>query len=297
MNRLTAAELFGDSGIPLRVVDSTTDKPTGIVAAESVKVIFTTAGWAKVGTRNDGIAASTGTIITIPADLECWGLPERYSRAVTFYVDPEYLADQVRWLARTHPLVHQLHRAISGDMGLQRLQLPAKAMRAMGTQLVRLAQLPRRQEHEFTMLSIASDIFDSVGRIAGVAARRLADGGPTLGRPRAEVVAAVDLLRDQLSRDWRIDELAREVALSPSQLRRLFGTQIGVSPAACLAGLRAERMAELLGTTDLGIAEAARASGWRNPTVAARVFKKRYGVSPRSYTAFCRTRAERVQPA
>lgn len=288
MTRLPEPGLFTGLDVPLRVLDTTTAEPSGTVIAESVKVIFTLTGWAEVRSRENAIAASPGTILTIPAGLACQGLPHGQSRAITFYMHPEYLSDQMRWLARTHPLVHQLRCAIAGDAGLQRLQVSERAMHAMGSQLIRLAQLPRRGEHEFAMFSIASDVFDSVGRFAGVTAQRLSEYGPTLGRPRDEVIAAVDLMRDHLGRNWRMDALAREVALSVSQLARLFRTQVGVSPSACLAGLRAERMAELLETTSLSVAEAARASGWANPTVAARTFKKRYGVSPREYTAMSR---------
>ncbi|MFD1861042.1 helix-turn-helix domain-containing protein [Aeromicrobium camelliae] len=97
-------------------------------------------------------------------------------------------------------------------------------------------------------------------------------------------------MRGQISRTWSMETLAREVALSPSQLRRLFNSQVGVSPAAYLARLRAEKMAELLATTSMGVTQAARESGWRDATVAARNFKKRYGVSPREYAASFRVR-------
>lgn len=288
MTLLTASELFGETGVPLRVLDTTTTEPSGAVIAESVKVIFTLAGWAEVRTRDEAVAASTGTILTVPTGLECIELPEGHSRAVTFYLHPVYLADQMRWLPHTHPLVHHLHRAAETDVGLQRLQLSRRAMVTLSQQLARLALLPHRPENDFARLSIASDVFDGVGRFAGASARRIGDTGPTLAKPRDEVVAAINLMRHDLARPWRMDGLAKEVALSASQLARLFKSQIGVSPAACLAGLRAERMAELLGTRSIGVADAAHAAGWPNITVASRVFKKRYGLSPREYAAFAR---------
>lgn len=288
MTLLSESALFDGPGPPLRILDTTTAEPSGAVTAESVKVVFAMTGWSAVRSHENAIAASAGTILTIPAGLPCSGFPEALSRAITFYVHPEYLSDQMRWLTHRHPLIHQLHRAVRSDVGLQRLQLPPRAIQAMSTQLIRLAQLPRRWEHEFEMFSIASSVFDAVGRFAGVSNARMGDHEPTLARPRDEVIAAIDLMRNELRRDWRIDGLAHEVALSASQLSRLFRSQVGVSPAACLAGLRAERMAELLGTTSVGVAEAARASGWRNPTVASRLFKRRYGVSPREYARVAR---------
>lgn len=288
MTVLSAGDLFGSVGVPIRILDTTAVEPTGTVAAESLKVVFTMAGWTEVRSPGDAIAATRGTVLTIPAELECCGLPEALSRSVTFYLHPEYLGEQVRWLAGTHPLVHQMRHALSGDAGLQRLLLPQTAMRTLEPRLTRLARLPRHPEQEFAMLSMASDVFDLVGRFSGVSATRVSDHEPTLGRPRDEVVAAIDLMRQHVSRTWQIDTLAREVALSTSQLRRLFRSQVGVSPSVCLTGLRTGHMAELLTSTSLSVAEAARASGWQNPTVASRAFKKRYGMSPREYAAITR---------
>ncbi|RQN02326.1 AraC family transcriptional regulator [Aeromicrobium camelliae] len=287
---LAASKLFGNAGVPVRVLESISSEPSGPVSAESVKVIFMVVGWAEIRSAEESIAASSGTILTLPAGLECSGTPRGLARTVTFYAHPDYLHDQVRWLGGVHPLVYQLHGAINGDTGMQQLQLPANAMRALAPRLVHLSQLPRRSENEFAMLSAASDVFAAVGRYAGVPARRIGDGDPTQTRPRAEVIAATDLMRGQISRTWSMETLAREVALSPSQLRRLFNSQVGVSPAAYLARLRAEKMAELLATTSMGVTQAARESGWRDATVAARNFKKRYGVSPREYAASFRVR-------
>lgn len=128
------------------------------------------------------------------------------------------------------------------------------------------------------MLTIASNVFDTVGRIAGHPTDGEVQAGPELF-PRREVIHVTDLMRYTLSRSWRIEELADAVALSRSQLDRLFRSQMGVAPGAYLAQLRADQMAELLTMKDSNVAEAARAVGWRNPTVAARIFKRRYGIA------------------
>ncbi|MGO1809727.1 MAG: helix-turn-helix domain-containing protein [Canibacter sp.] len=107
---------------------------------------------------------------------------------------------------------------------------------------------------------------------------------------RREVLTAIALLRADLGRVWRIDELARKVALSTSQLVRLFKTQVSLSPATFLRILRVDRMAELLATTRLGAAEIATAVGWNDPSVASRAFKQRYGETPSVYAHFYRSK-------
>lgn len=52
---------------------------------------------------------------------------------------------------------------------------------------------------------------------------------------------------------------------------------------AFLRKMRVERMARLLATTDLPIAEAARAVGWTDPNYASRTFHDDYGISPTEF--------------
>ena len=288
MTLLTASRLFGDSGIPLRVRDAVAHAPSGAVTAESVKVMFTVSGWAKVATAESDIDVQTGSVVTIPPGAECFGFPDGHARTITFYIHPDYLAGQIPWLSATHPLIHLLHRTLAGDARLGHLQLPPAAMLELTPRLARLAQLPSTGGYEFAALSIASEIVHAVGRVAGCTRGNSAGGGMQLTAPQREITAAIRLLRSDLQRAWRVEDLAQEVALSGSQLGRLFRSQTGLTPAAFIAKARTERMAELLATTRLSISEAAREVGWQNSTVAARTFKRRYGVSPRSFAAMSR---------
>ena len=52
---------------------------------------------------------------------------------------------------------------------------------------------------------------------------------------------------------------------------------------AYLRRMRVARMARLLVSTDLSIAEAARSVGWRNQFHASQCFHAHYGVSPTDY--------------
>lgn len=287
---ISPSALSNEAGVPLRVTDVTTRSGTETVPAGSVRIVFTLSGWGRVVTRQQSASVSTGTILTLPAALSCRELPAGWIRTVTMHLHPEYLSEQVRWLGDRHPLVHQLRNALSGDAGMQLLQFPRAGMDDLAPRLVQLAHLPQRPEQEFALLSLTSSIFDAVGRLAGTAGARRTSMPNGVARPRDEVIAAVAAMRQDLGRVWRIDELATRVALSPSQLSRLFRTQTGISPAAYLARLRADRMAELLAATSMSVGEAATLVGWAEPSVGSRAFKRRYGVSPSEYAARTRQR-------
>ncbi|MGH3302745.1 MAG: helix-turn-helix domain-containing protein [Streptosporangiaceae bacterium] len=91
------------------------------------------------------------------------------------------------------------------------------------------------------------------------------------------------MLRTRLAEPWTLTTLAEEVHLSRSQLVRSFDATVGMSPMAYLRKMRVERMARLLVSTDLSVAEAARSVGWRNQFHASQCFHAHYGVSPTEY--------------
>lgn len=103
---------------------------------------------------------------------------------------------------------------------------------------------------------------------------------PRLPRRRAfspvqeEARLAARMLRDGLAEEWTLDRLAASVHLSRSRLGRVFREAFGKTPIAYLTMLRAERMAELLRTTDAPIATIASQLGWPDPDYAGRLFKQ-----------------------
>ncbi|MGH9043749.1 MAG: helix-turn-helix domain-containing protein [Acidimicrobiales bacterium] len=109
--------------------------------------------------------------------------------------------------------------------------------------------------------------------------------GPTAthGVVRCHVVSAVELLRTRLAEPWTLNSLAEQVHLSRSQLGRAFDATVGMSPMTYLRQMRVERMARLLASTDLSIAEAARSVGWKNQFHASQCFHAHYGISPTEY--------------
>ncbi|MDA3147595.1 helix-turn-helix domain-containing protein [Leucobacter sp. UCMA 4100] len=94
---------------------------------------------------------------------------------------------------------------------------------------------------------------------------------------------AVSILHDRLEYSWSLASLAKEIAISPSQLTRGFRADLGMGPMSYLQQLRAERMAYLLRTTNLTVSAAGRAVGWSDPSYASRRFSKHWGLSPSWY--------------
>jgi transcriptional regulator GlxA family with amidase domain len=90
-------------------------------------------------------------------------------------------------------------------------------------------------------------------------------------------------MRAQLAEPWTLDALAEEAHHSRSQLVRAFDATVGTSPMAYLRRMRVERMAQLLVSTDLSVAEAARSVGWKNQFHASQCFHAAYGVSPTEF--------------
>lgn len=109
------------------------------------------------------------------------------------------------------------------------------------------------------------------------------------GLLHGRVVAAVGLVTTRIAEPWTLSFLAEEVHLSRSQLVRSFDATTGLSPMAYLRQMRVERMARLLVSTDLSVAEAARSVGWKNQFHASQCFHAHYGISPTEYRRRQRT--------
>ncbi len=90
-------------------------------------------------------------------------------------------------------------------------------------------------------------------------------------------------MRERLSEDISLDELAAEARLSPFHFSRMFKQSTGVPPRVYLTRLRMEKACELLETTDLPVTEIAQEVGYSSNQVLARVFVKHRHMSPTDY--------------
>ena len=107
--------------------------------------------------------------------------------------------------------------------------------------------------------------------------------------PLRELVVLRDLVRilkgerPDLLHDFTIDELASQVAVSPSYLFRLFKKRMQVSPMQYRTMIRIDKAKLLLADQQLTVDEVASRVGFEDPKYFARVFRELTGTTPSAY--------------
>ncbi|WP_320129732.1 AraC family transcriptional regulator [uncultured Sphaerochaeta sp.] len=84
-----------------------------------------------------------------------------------------------------------------------------------------------------------------------------------------------------LSRNWGIDELCKEMHLSRAHLTRLCLKLYQTSPAARVRTIKMDQAKVLIENTDLVFSEVAEMIGFSTPAALSTAFKHHFGVSPR----------------
>jgi len=118
--------------------------------------------------------------------------------------------------------------------------------------------------------------------MAHVVALRDFPGGAT-SRMGGVVQRAMNLLIERCGQPFQIRNLARELGVCESHLRRAFKAHTGLSPKQYSADLRLRRVRGFLQSTSLTIAQIADRMGYSSPFHLSSEFKKRYGCSPRAW--------------
>lgn len=84
-------------------------------------------------------------------------------------------------------------------------------------------------------------------------------------------------------KDISLDEVAREVDVSPYYFSRLFKEESGTTFIEYLTGVRMAKAKELLTETNMSMKEICLEIGYADPNYFSRAFKKNTGVSPTEY--------------
>lgn len=122
-------------------------------------------------------------------------------------------------------------------------------------------------------------------RLLATAMKRAADAAPApVLSPEVEHALRTMEMRCA-DADLGVAELARAAGVHRSRLSRRFREEVGLAPSAYLQRLRLQKALTLLRDPDLSIAEAARASGFRDPAYFSRCVRERMRASPRELRA------------
>jgi AraC-like DNA-binding protein len=289
MTQFTDETLFETFSLPVAVHRGVLDTPKSVMN-DSVKVLFVTAGWASLRHRAVQLSLRPGNIVVLHRRVAYSLSPVGFFEAVGIYLRPEFLDLHLRWFPAAHPLVRQMTRVHSASTAEGVVDVGTHGMRFLGPRLSTLAEMQKGPSTEFAILARVADVFDHVAFLES--RTRTSDEVDTVvGHviPRVPVVVAVKAVHSDLDRAWTVSELARHASMSESQLTRLFKQDLGISPSAYLWAVRTDRMADILATSDVSIAEASRAVGWAYSSAASRAFKRRYGMSPRAFVTTMRT--------
>ena len=90
----------------------------------------------------------------------------------------------------------------------------------------------------------------------------------------------IELMRDRIADDLRLEEIAQAVGLSRFHFARAFKDSTGLPPHRYQTGLRIEHARLLLETTDLPVADVATRVGYAAPQAFAQVFRRETGCTP-----------------
>ena len=102
---------------------------------------------------------------------------------------------------------------------------------------------------------------------------------PSLSSPFAK---AMKLLQDP-SCNLSVSELAKMYEMSEGHFIRSFKSYAGSSPNAFKTAKRLEIASEMLISTKMTVEQVAAASGYADPLYFSRIFKKKFGTSPKEY--------------
>jgi transcriptional regulator GlxA family with amidase domain len=91
------------------------------------------------------------------------------------------------------------------------------------------------------------------------------------------------LIAEHPDADYRVEQLASRVAMSPRHFARVFRAEVGCPPAVYVERTRVELARRLLETTGLPVEHVARTAGFGTVETMRRAFARRVGASPTDY--------------
>ena len=98
-----------------------------------------------------------------------------------------------------------------------------------------------------------------------------------------QIARALRLIRERPEHPWSVPEIAAAVGMSRSAFAERFRVALGETPIQNLTRYRLARAAEYLRTTNAGIREIARLTGYDSEVSISKAFRRHFGTSPGAY--------------
>jgi AraC family transcriptional regulator len=103
------------------------------------------------------------------------------------------------------------------------------------------------------------------------------------GLSQSQLKRVIDYMKENLTQDLSILDLATLTGMSASHFSRSFKRSMGIAPYQYLIQQRVERAKQLLKKKSIGISTIALDCGFANQTHLTKVFHQRTGMTPRAY--------------
>ncbi|WP_099467386.1 response regulator [Konateibacter massiliensis] len=94
---------------------------------------------------------------------------------------------------------------------------------------------------------------------------------------------AKEYIEKQYHKDISLDEVSKEVDISPYYFSKLFKEETGENFVKYVTNIRMNKAKELLNNTDMSMKEIGLRIGYADPNYFSRIFKKNIGVTPTEY--------------
>lgn len=248
-------------------------------------------GSARVEGNFTPFTARAGDLMLMRPGTICTSISLSPVQIAVVQVDTTFLVDQLRWArpsqARTR---RETYRELLGRARQPvQLHLDERSYLAISELFVQLTFLSKQSGALGRTISRATELIWTIETLLVESQRRpvservLAD----LAAPstRDDVALVLHTIHERYASNLSISELAREVSLSESALRRAVRASTGFTLREYLHRVRLLRFEHLVAESTVPFAEAARMVGWSSASHARAAFFRSHGMSPRAFRA------------
>lgn len=131
----------------------------------------------------------------------------------------------------------------------------------------------------------AEERYARLGKLYMIISRLCADAPTPTYKPsgRTYVEEAVMYMHANIERRISVSALAKEISIDRSYLCSLFKKHLGISPQQYSIDLKMKSAANMLRHSDASVSDIAAAVGYEDALLFSRIFRARFGMSPRAY--------------